>query len=288
MIDTMQFGKTGHQSTRLLFGAAAFYNLTDQDTAMRTMDLVCEAGINHIDTAFSYGESQARLGPWLKHNRKKVFLATKSDKRTYTEAKEELHRSLDLLNTDAVDLWQMHCIMEENDWNTAMDEETGALRAFIQAREEGLVRFIGVTSHGMIAPAIHLKSIERFPFDSVLLPYNYPVMQDDDYSGRFEALIRDCEERKIAVQLIKTICRGPWDERADRAYDTWYDPLYRQEDISVAVGWAMKRKSAFINSAADTRLLPLMIKAAQSGHEEVTDEEMSAAASRIGMTNLFG
>jgi aryl-alcohol dehydrogenase-like predicted oxidoreductase len=274
-------------STRLLFGAAAFYTTTESDVVKKTMDLLEEAGINHVDTAESYGESQKMLGPWIKHNRKKVFLATKTKYRTYEKAREDIRKSLDLLQTDSVDLWQMHCLAEPEEWEQARDRENGALRAFIEAREEGLVRFLGVTSHGMKAAAVLRQCLEEFPFASVLTGYNYILMQDQAYSRQFEELYSLCVEKKTALQLIKTNCRGPWPEETGPQLNTWYEPFTEQQDISTAVGWAMNREHTFINSSAEVSLLPKLIRAAQTDREPVTDRQMADLARRTGMRNLF-
>lgn len=285
MIQKMEFGKTGHISTRALFGAAAFYNVTQLE-ADRTMEVVEEYGINHIDTAASYGESEVRLGPWLKHNRKKVFLATKTGLRTYQEARDELHRSLERLCVDSVDMWQMHFLVDEEGWNTAMSED-GALRAFQEARDEGLVRFLGVTGHGLETPAMHLKSLERFDFDSVLLPYNYLLMQDSAYKEKFEKLLALCCEKKIAFQAIKTLTRGPWKTEGDHEFDTWYEPLSTQEEIDLAVHWTLSRQALFLNTPADITLLPKVLKAADSFDAPVSDEIMKKGAEKMGLSPLF-
>ncbi|MDA3851650.1 MAG: aldo/keto reductase [Spirochaetaceae bacterium] len=270
-----------------MFGAAAFYNTNDTDEVMRTMAQVEEAGINHVDTAKSYGESERLLGPWMKHNRKKVFLATKTESRGYKEAKEDIQCSLELLQTDHVDLWQMHCLAEPEEWEKAKDEEKGAIRAFKEARDEGLVRFLGVTSHGMKAPSVLASALEYFPFDSVLVPYNYAIMKDKNYAEDFNRLSQLCREKNTAMQIIKTICKGPYKEGEQGKYNTWYEPLTQQEDIDIAVGWALNRDHCFINSAAEMTLLHKIAKAAQTGHRTISDDEMARAAKRIGMSNLF-
>lgn len=285
-MEKLKFGRTGHLSTRLLFGAAAFYNTTDPDIVKKTMDIITEAGINHIDTAKSYGESQKMLGPWLKHNRKDIFLATKTELRTYKEAKEDIQRSLDLLQVDSVDLWQMHCLAEPEEWEIARDRENGVLRAFIEAKDEGLVKNIGVTSHGMKAAGIMNQCIEEYNFDSVLTPCNYIVLGDKTYSDDFIKLKENCKNKNVALQIIKTICKGPWPEGTEPKLNTWYEPFTNPEDIEIAIGWALKQEGAFINSAAEISLLPLVIKAVEKARD-ITEEEMADLAKRTGMSNLF-
>ncbi len=176
MLPKLTFGRTGHLSTRTLFGAAAFGRV-DQAAADRTLDVLLEYGVNHIDTAASYGDSELRIGPWMAQHRKDFFLATKTGQRTYQEARDEFHRSLERLRVDSVDLIQLHNLSDPDQWETAMGPG-GALEALVEAREQGLTRFIGVTGHGVIIPSMHKRSLERFDFDSVLLPYNYVMMQN--------------------------------------------------------------------------------------------------------------
>lgn len=285
MIEKKQFGLTEHESTRTLFGAAAFFTAS-KDEAARTMDILEEYGVNHIDTAASYGDSEVLLGPWLKHNRKKVFLATKTEKRTYKEAKEELFRSLDRLKVDSVDLWQMHLLVDQNDWDTVMSEN-GALRAFIEAKEDGLVRFLGVTGHGISAPLMHLKSLEKHPFDSVLLPYNYPMMQNIEYRAGFEKLASVCLDKGIALQAIKTLAKGPKKENSGDKFTTWYEPFSLQKDITTAVHWALSNNQVFINTAGDIHLLPLILQAASVFTEKITDREMENMVKEKGAVPLF-
>jgi aryl-alcohol dehydrogenase-like predicted oxidoreductase len=285
MIEKKEFGRTGHKSTRALFGAAAFWRV-NQDEADRTMAVLEEYGVNHIDTAASYGDSELRLGPWLKHNRKRVFLATKTEKRGYREAKEELSRSLDRLRTDSVDLWQMHVLIDPGEWERAMSED-GALRAFVEAREEGLVRFLGVTGHGVTTPWMHLKSLARFPFDSVLLPYNYPMLLNPDYRSGFERLSAVCAERNVALQAIKTIAIGPKKEGTKDGHATWYEPLTEERDIEKAIHWALGNGQVFINTAGDIGLLPLILKACSSVSARVSDDDMGSFMRAKGLTALF-
>ena len=214
LITKAPFGSTGHESSRTIFGAAALEPRSHAD-AERTLDLLLEHGVNHIDTAASYGDSELRIAPWLKRNPETFFVATKTDARDYKGAKEELHRSLDRLGVDHVDLLQLHNLVDVIEWESAL-REGGALEAAVEAREEGLIRFIGVTGHGLSIPAMHRRSLARFPFDSVLLPYNFRQMQDERYAAEFEALAAVCEERGVAMQTIKSIALAPWDGRRRR------------------------------------------------------------------------
>src|SRR5438067_11386723 len=227
-IEKIPFGRTGHDSTRTLFGAAALSRV-DQATADRTFDLLMQHGVNHIDTAASYGDAELRIAPWLKRNPGSFFVATKTGARRAAEAREELHRSLDRLGVDHVDLWQLHNLADPIDWDTALSPG-GVIEAAVEARDQGLVRFIGVTGHGAQIAANHRRSLERFDFDSVLLPYNRITMRLPYYAENFEALLATCRERNVAVQTIKSIARQPWLGRP-RTRTTWYEPLEAQEDI---------------------------------------------------------
>jgi aryl-alcohol dehydrogenase-like predicted oxidoreductase len=283
MIEKTEFGRTGHMSTRTLFGAAALWSAT-QAQADATLDLLFKYGVNHIDTAASYGDAELRIGPWMPNYRDEFFLATKTEKRTYQGAKDELHRSLERMQVDAVDLWQMHILVDPQEWETAMGAG-GALEAFIEAREQGLTRFLGVTGHGVTVAEMHLRSLERFEFDSVLLPYNYPMMQNPQYVSDFDALVTICEQRHVAVQTIKTITRGPWGDK-EKTRNTWYEPLEQQEDIDRAVHYAMSRPSLFLNTAGDMDLLPKVLDAA-SRFDPGAATELEGELARMNMSPLF-
>ena len=261
MIDKQPFGRTGHLSTRTLFGGAAFYNTTDQDEADKVLDLLLQYGVNHIDTANSYGYAEARIGPWMPAHRDKFFLATKTEERTYDGAMRHLERSLELLQTDHIDLWQMHYLVNPQAWETAMGPG-GALEAFIKAKEEGTVGFLGVTGHDITVAQMHLRSLERFDFDTVLLPYNYIMMRNPDYATDFNRLLKVARERNVAVQAIKSIQRGPWGAHEKHTCSTWYAPLEDQAAIDLAVHWVLANPNVFLNTAADIDLLPRVLDAA--------------------------
>lgn len=284
MIQKQLFGRTGHKSTRILFGAAALGTVT-QAEADRTLDLLLEYGINHIDTAASYGEAELRIGPWMPQHRKNFFLATKTERRTYQEAKEELHRSLDRLQVDSVDLWQIHALMKEDEWETAMGPG-GALEAFIEAREQGLVRFLGITGHGTGIAALHMRSLERFNFDSVLLPYSYVMMQNPQYAADFNALLKLCREKKVAVQTIKSLAKGPWGDKP-QTHATWYEPVTDQTGIDRAVHWVLNQPDVFLNTVGDIHLLPKVLDAAARFQTGPADEEMQATVDKLEMEPLF-
>ena len=283
-LEQRPFGRTGHMSTVMIFGGVAVGNAT-QDEADRTLDLLLEYGVNHIDTAASYGDAELRIGPWMARHRKDFFLATKTGERTYAAARDEFHRSLDRLRVDAVDLLQLHALVHPDEWDTAMGLG-GALEAAIEARERGLTRFIGVTGHGRTIAAMHRRSLARFDFDSVLLPYNYAMMQDERYAEDFEALAATCAERNVAVQTIKGITRGPW-ATAERNRPTWYQPYEEQEHIDLAVQWAIGRPAIFFDTPGDMELLPKVLDAAARFERRPTDEEMRALQQETRMTPMF-
>lgn len=284
MIRKQAFGRTGHMSTVTIFGAAALGNVT-QAEADATLDLLLEYGINHIDTAASYGDSEIRIGPWMPKHRKDFFLATKTGERSYKKAEAELHRSLERLQTDHVDLIQLHNLVHPDEWDEAMGPG-GALEAAVEAKEQGLVRFIGVTGHGLPIAVMHRRSLERFDFDSVLLPYNYPLIQTDNYSRDFDALVKLCQERNVAVQTIKGITRGPW-ATTERNHNTWYQPLENQADIDTAVHWVIGRPGLFLNTAGDIHLLPKTLDAASRFTQRPSDEQIAGLAERAHMSSLF-
>jgi aryl-alcohol dehydrogenase-like predicted oxidoreductase len=278
------FGRTGHESSRTLFGAAALGKVSHAD-AERTLELLLEHGVNHIDTAASYGDSELRVASWLKRNPDTFFVATKTGRRDYKGAKEEIHRSLERLGVDSVDLIQLHNLVDVIEWEFALRED-GALEAAVEARDEGLVRFIGVTGHGLTVPTMHRRSLERFPFDSVLLPYNFRQLQDEHYAREFEALAAVCAERGVAMQTIKAIALAPWDGRPQTA-STWYEPLTDPADIELAVHWVLGRDGLFLNTVGDVKLLPHVLAAAERLGERPADEAMHALVQRRSVTPLF-
>jgi aryl-alcohol dehydrogenase-like predicted oxidoreductase len=284
MIPVQPFARTGHESTRILFGAAAIGNVS-QDEADQTMELIREHGINHIDTAASYGDAELRLGPWMETHRDEFFLATKTGERTRAEAYAEIGRSLERLRTDRVDLIQLHNLVDEDEWQTAFSA-AGALEAVVQAKDEGLVRFIGVTGHGVTVAAQHLRSLGEYPFDSVLLPYNFPMSRNASYIADFEALVEVCAERGVAVQTIKAITRGPWGDQNQTA-NTWYEPLTDQGAIDTAVSWVLGRDGVFLNSVGDIHILPKVIDAAERFTQRPTDEQMRELEAAFGLEPLF-
>lgn len=254
MIATRPFGSTGHDSTRVIFGAAALGAMS-QDRADTTLEGVRAAGVNHIDTAASYGESELRLAPWLRHHRQDVFLATKTGERSGADARAELERSLTRLEVDAVDLIQLHNLVEDDEWRAAF-APGGVVEAMVQARDEGLVRFIGVTGHGMRIAGMHRRSLDEFAFDSVLLPYSPVLMRDTGYRDDVDRLRATCRERGVAVQTIKAIARRRWREDDPSRKFSWYEPLRDEAVIERAMRFVLAEDELFLNTSSDATLLP--------------------------------
>ncbi len=285
MIERIPFGRTGHQSSRIIFGAAAL-GAMKPERAVATLDMILERGLNHIDTAASYGDSEMRLAPWLKTHRSDVFLATKTGERTEEGAWAQFNRSLERLQVDQVDLIQMHNLVKPEEWDTAMGEN-GALKALIRARDERLVRFIGVTGHGTYVAAAHLKSLDAFPFDSVLCPYNYTMNNAGPYAEDFERLYALCQERGVAMQTIKAIAARRWREEDEEKRYSWYRPIRDPEMLQRAVGYTLSRPGLFLNSTSDATLLPALLDAAEAPLRKPADADMAADVAEIGIEPLF-
>lgn len=283
-IATLPFGRSGHQSTRTLFGAAALGSVT-QAEADRTLEVLLQYGVNHIDVAASYGDAELRIAPWLKQYRSHFYLATKTGQRTAKEAKEELYRSLDRMQVTFIDLWQLHSLADPIEWDIALSPG-GALDAAIEARKEGLIGAIGVTGHGLQIAASHRRSLERFDFDAVLLPYNYITLRNSYYAEQFHALLATCRERNVAVQTIKSIAYRPWLGRL-HTHAPWYEPLSEQADIDLAVHWVLQQPDIFLNTVSDIHLLPKVLDAASRFQEGPGNDEMETLVQRTGMQPLF-
>ncbi|MEA2287840.1 MAG: hypothetical protein QOJ21_3883 [Solirubrobacteraceae bacterium] len=284
MIERAMFGATGHESSRTIFGAAALGNVSKADSD-RTLELLLEHGVNHIDVAAGYGDAELRIATWLRRHEGEFFVATKTGERTYSAAREEIRRSLDRLGVDRIDSIQLHNLVDVIEWDIALSAG-GALEAAVEAREEGLVRFIGVTGHGLSVPEVHRRSLERFPFDSVLCPYNYVQMQDPRYAETFEALAAVCKERDVALQTIKSLASRRWDGRPATAA-TWYEPLREQADIDLAVHWVLGRPDAFLLTTGDVEILPRLLDAAERFGRRPSDEQMAELAERRDLAPLF-
>jgi len=284
VISTLPFGRTGHRSTRVIFGAAALGGMS-RHRADATLEVVDRAGINHIDTAASYGDSELRLAPFLAEHHNRYFLATKTGSRSGSGARAELERSLERLGVDQVDLIQLHNLVEPDEWSAAFAPD-GAVAALAAARDEGLTRFIGVTGHGLRIPHMHARSLAEFEFDSVLFPYNFVLMQNDSYRADVEALRAVCVERDVAMQTIKSIARGRWSD-PDQPQFSWYEPLTESDAIERAVRYVLGTDDLFLNTSSDARMLPLALAAADGDVTVPSDDDMQGDADRLGISPLF-
>jgi len=289
MITTIPFGKTGHESTRTIFGAAAL-GAMKQERADQVLETLLKYGVNHIDVAASYGDAELRVGSWMKEHRKKFFLATKTGERTASGARDSIQRSLERLQVKQLDLIQLHNLTDEPGWDTALGPG-GALEAAVEARRRGLVRYIGVTGHGTRAPEMHLRSLERFGFDSVLLPYNYMLMQSPEYASDFERLIKLCASRGIAVQTIKSIARRRWREGDTSKHFSWYEPVKEPDTLRRVVHFVLSRPNIFLNTSSDATLLPSILQAASEFDDKIAlanlVNSLQADVSQLGMESIF-
>lgn len=288
MIPTAPFGRTGHESTRVVFGAAALGSMSQRRTD-DTLALIADHGVNHIDTAAGYGDSELRLAPWLADHRDEVFLATKTGERTAGAARAELERSLTRLGTDHVDLIQLHNLVEDDEWRTAF-APGGAVEAMAAARDEGLVRHIGVTGHGLRIAGVHLHSLDEFAFDSVLLPYSAVLLRDAAYRDDVQRLRETCRERGVAVQTIKAIARRRWREDDDSRRLAWYEPLRDEGAIDRAVRFVLAEPDLFLNTTSDATVLPIVLDAASRLDGPITaptEAELDTDIDALQMAPIF-
>jgi aryl-alcohol dehydrogenase-like predicted oxidoreductase len=271
-MQTRRFGRTGHQSTVLIFGAFAVGQVTQRE-ADAAVELLLEHGVNHIDVAPSYYDAELRLGPWLKRHRKRFFVGCKTQLRGRAEAAAELRRSLERLQIDQFDLFQLHAVTTPDELEQCF-APGGSMEALLDARDEGLTRYLGITSHGLQAPAVQLAALERFDFDSLLFPLNFKLWADAAYRSAATDLLRTAGERDVGTMVIKALAKNPWDERKPR-YHTWYEPFDRPETVQAALHFALSQPVTGAISAGDARLLPLMLEAAQ--RYEPLDADQQAA-----------
>lgn len=268
-METRRFGRTGHMSTVAVFGAAAFWEITQAD-ADQVIESVIAAGINHIDVAPSYGQAEIRIGPWMPRARGRFFLGCKTMERTKAGAWKEMQESLKRLQTETFDLYQCHAIttLEELD---AVTMKGGALEAFVEARRAGLTKFIGITGHGADAPKIYLEALRRFDFDSVMFPLNFVQMANPEFRKHAEELIATCKAKDVGLLIIKSVTKAPWGERQHTA-TTWYEPFDKSAEIQRAVNFVLSQDVTGLCTAGDTRVLPLVIQACENFSRLSQDE----------------
>jgi aryl-alcohol dehydrogenase-like predicted oxidoreductase len=271
-METRRFGRTGHMSTVAIFGAAAFWQ-PDQAEADAVMEQVIAAGVNHIDVAPSYGIAEQRLGPWLARERDRFFVGCKTMERSKAGAARELRQSLERLQTDHFDLYQLHAVTSMAE----LDEATrpgSALEAAIEARDAGLTRSIGITGHGVDSPAVFIEALRRFDFDSVLFPLNFVQYANPTYRQNSEELLRQCRARDVGTMIIKSITKGPWGEQT-KTHTTWYQPFTDAEHIQQAVNFALSQDVTGLCTVGDIRLLPLVLRACAS-YTPLSEAEQAA------------
>lgn len=284
MIGKQAFGRTGHLSRRMILGGAALAHVS-QDEADAAIESAISYGVNHVDTASSYGDSELLLGSWIRRNSRLFFLATKTGERTASKARTDLYRSLERLQVDQIDLWQLHCLVDPEDWETAFGP-AGVVEFAVEARTEKLVRYIGITGHGLNAPQMHQRSLERFDFDSVSLSFSYLLAQNPRYLADFNALWEVCKARNIAVQTSKATARGPWGDHP-RTRATWYEPVEDQADIDRLIHWVLGQRGLFLNTVGDIQLLPKVLDAAKRFRTPPPDEELQELVTRLAMAPIF-
>jgi aryl-alcohol dehydrogenase-like predicted oxidoreductase len=288
VIERTAFGRTGHLSSRVIFGAAGL-SRADQETADRLLPLLRECGVNHIDTAAMYGDAELRVAPWLRDNRDEFFIATKTHDREGEAARKSLERSLHRLGVDQVDLIQLHNLVEPEEWELA-HAPGGALEAMQRARDEGLVKFIGVTGHGLRIARMHLRSLERFDYDSVLLPYNYTLLRDESYRGDVDELFAVCTDRGVAIQTIKSIARRRWADAkpaAGESRQSWYEPLTDPAAIARAVRFVLDDPRLFLDTSSAIGVLNLVLQAANSPGSGPMEQALAEDVDTFAMAPLF-
>lgn len=278
-METRRLGRLGHMTSVLVYGGAALGEVSDE-VADRSIELALEAGVNHFDTAAGYGDSELHLGRWMDRIRDRIFLATKTGDRTAIGAYDGVRRSLERLRVDRVDLIQLHAIGDLEDLGRATGPG-GAVEGVVRARDEGLVGGIGITGHGMSAPATHLEALRRFPFDSVITPFNFRLARDPRYLRQFEALVEEIRAQDVGLRIIKSITRNLWKTSEGASYTTWYEPMDAQREVTAAVAFVLARPDVVgVCTAGDVRLLPLFIQAERQ-MRALTPEHVRSVLSEV-------
>lgn len=283
-MEARRLGRTGHMSSVVTFGAAALSQVSQRE-ADEAVEVALAHGVNHFDVAPSYGEAELRLGPWMARIRPQIFLGCKTTERGRDAAREELHRSLERLRVDSFDLYQLHSVGDMENLEQALGPG-GAIEAIVEARAQGLLRSIGITGHGMQAPRVHAEALRRFPFDTVMTPFNFVLADDPGYRADWEALLALAQARDVGVHVIKALGKAPWGDRP-HTYATWYEPFDDQPAVDRAVAFVLAQPVTTLCSSGDVRLLPRFIDAAER-YQSVGAEELRAlAASAGGYRHVF-
>jgi len=279
-MEKRRLGRTGHMSTVAIFGAAAFYD-TIPEVVDVAMEQIVAAGVNHIDIAPGYNMAEELMGPWIERERDRFFLGCKTGERTKEKAAAEMRRSLKRLRTDKFDLFQFHAVtsLEELDQVTGPG---GALEAVIEARDQGLIDYIGITGHGHDAPSVFLEALRRFDFDTVLFPINFVQYARPDYRRDAEELVRQCHRLDVGTMIIKSVARGPWGDKP-RNYNPWYEPFDDPDLIQKGVDFALSQDVTGLCSVADVTLLPLFLAACEKFRpmDQAEQEALIATAGKF-------
>jgi aryl-alcohol dehydrogenase-like predicted oxidoreductase len=287
LMEKRRLGRIGHMSSVVIYGAASLSKVT-QEEADESIQFALDMGINHFDTAASYGDSELRMGPWMSKIRDQIFLATKTEQRKRDDSWRQIEQSLKRLQVEQLDLIQIHALtsFSELDLVTGPD---GALQAVIEAKEQGLVKHIGVTGHGHVAPAVHLEAIRRFPFETVLTPLNFILFHDASYRNSFHALVEEIRKQDAGLMVIKAVARGPWKQEDVRNYATWYEPFDQQQIIDSCVNFVLSNPNvAGFASAGDIHLLPRIVESAKNYRKLLHDEQEQLLATASAYASPFG
>jgi aryl-alcohol dehydrogenase-like predicted oxidoreductase len=276
-----RLGRLGSENSVLIFGGAALAEATEEDSDM-AIGQALDAGVDHFDTAADYGDSELQYGRWMPEIRDRIFLSTKTGLREKDAAKRQIHDSLERLRVDNVDLLQLHSVGDIEDLDRATGPG-GSLEAAIVAKEEGLVGAIGITGHGNGAPSTHLEALRRYPFETVLTPWNYILSTDEGYRADYEALVEEVRRQDAGLMIIKTISRRNWpegDPTGDQRYTTWYEPFDRQEYIDAAVSWVLSHDEVTgLAMVGDVTLVPMMLDAENRRMSREEAEQVLSRAS---------
>lgn len=286
-MDKRKFGRTGHMSTVAIFGAAVLYEGTPEMTEL-AMEFILEAGVNHIDIAPGYGKAEDLMGPWIERTRDKFFLGCKTELRSKEAAAVEIRRSLEKLHTDKFDLHQLHAVttFEQLDEVTG---KNGALAAIIEAKEEGLTEYIGITGHGNQVPMVFLEALRRFDFDSVLFPINFVQFGNPVYQEKTLELLSLCQERGVGVMVIKAVAARPWGSRV-KNYDCWYEPFDTEEMIQKSVDFALSQPGVTgLCTTGDIHILPKFLEACNQFRQmdKTRQSDLIASAVELEAMTIF-
>ena len=270
-----RLGRLGHQSSVLIYGAAALGEVS-QDVADASVQEALDGGINHFDVAASYGEAELRLGPWMPEIRDRIFLASKTGERGGEAAWAQINASLERLQTDRLDLLQLHAIGDRDELDRATGPD-GALHAAVRAQEEGLIASVGITGHGPHAAATHLEAMRRHPFATVLTPLNPVLWRDEQFRADYADLVAEVTRQDVGLMTIKSVSRRNWPQPGRHDYATWYEPFAEADLIRSAVSWVLAHEEITgLATAGDVRLLSFIL-AAERDRAPVAEAEAALA-----------